>query len=253
MRRVEWGWVDKADLPLWWTFVLLQKVWECHHQSSFVQCDFTEISLHMCCGPLDWQFKHGCQLFSANNMFEVMICIAKPFFFFFFCGRGGYGSVKTVWRKICSKPWPISQLLVDFMQLYVHFWMLWHYICWVVTFKSSLTCGTLYPVTYGDMACLFVIRNMSSKTVISMLICGKSKWFGLRSIFRMLLHIIPSPKGQRFYWQTLNIKHVFSGFSPSVWNHSNSLFKKATPFALFCLHVSLSFLPIKHSPFNCLR
>lgn len=37
MRRVECGWVDKT---LWWTFVLLQKLWECNHQSSFVQCVF---------------------------------------------------------------------------------------------------------------------------------------------------------------------------------------------------------------------
>lgn len=42
MRRVEkrgGGWIRQICL-CWRTFVSSQKVWECHHQSSFVQCVF---------------------------------------------------------------------------------------------------------------------------------------------------------------------------------------------------------------------
>lgn len=103
-RRVEWGWV--ADLRLWWTFVLLQKIFF-YSIFSFNRTIFAHELW-----PLDWQFKHGCQLFTANNMFEVTICVAKPFFI----GGCVNSAEKDVQRTVTNKP-----IYDDLKQLNVHF------------------------------------------------------------------------------------------------------------------------------------
>ena len=177
----------------------------------------------MHCGPLDWQFKHSCQLFSANNMFEVMICIAKPFF---------GGSVNSMEEDLQQTVTNMSQLLLWFDAALCAFLdaLTWHLLGCRSQIKFDLR-YSLYPVTYSDMACLFVVWNMLSKIVISMLMYDKSKWFGLIFIST----------------DTEHETHV-AGVALSVWNHSINFFQTWTPFAFF---VTLSFYPFKRvSPLN---
>lgn len=175
MRRVEWGWVDKADLPLWWTFVLLQNLWECHHQSSFLQ-------KYLCtCTVGLWTDNSS----MAVSYFQQTTCLKWWFALPNLFG----GSVKLCGERFAVNRDQWVNCSSDFDAAVCAFYsFIYLFGCAGITFAESSYSNQVWPrstlqsVTSVDMACLVAIWNMPPRVFISMLMCDKSKPFGLRPI-----------------------------------------------------------------------